>query len=169
MDYFKNAYQYKWSNTAQLNNILQNYDNSQPLEITFSTPKLHCWGDVPFRQLFQMNVKTTIYRTTTQRTQDGDIYEDVAGTRIVYEGKVFHSGPTSITPANNALYQTGLYRGNLPAIFLRRIRSESKVGQTTRAGSWSDYYTIGLPLAIALTTGSDDTITLEIPALTPAR
>ena len=121
MDYFKNAYQYKWSNTASLSGLLlQNYDAAQPINLSFSTPKLHCWGDVPFRQLFQMNVKTTIYRTTTQRTQDGDIYKDVAGTRIPYA--TFNSGPTSYTPTSNAIYQIGVFAGNIPAIFLRRIQ-----------------------------------------------
>ena len=166
MDYFKNAYQYKWSNTASLSGLLlQNYDAAQPINLSFSTPKLHCWGDVPFRQLFQMNVKTTIYRTTTQRTQDGDIYKDVAGTRIPYA--TFNSGPTSYTPTSNAIYQIGVFAGNVPAIFLRKIRGENKRDQGNRAGSWTDYYTTALPL-VNIRPESDDTITFEAEALTSA-
>ncbi len=169
MDYFKNAYQYRWSNTEQLEAINSEYDNTLPLTITFSIPRLHCWGDVPFRQLFRMPIKVTVYRTTTQRTSilEGGTYKvvDVPGTRIVYNTYNI-APPSSEFPAqSNAIFECDI-AGNLPSVYLRKIRDDSQRNKLNKAGSWDDYYTKTGRLSI-FPPSSTDTVTIEVPALTP--
>lgn len=172
MPIFKNNYQYEWSNTEEISNLLAVQNAAVPLTITFTTPTLYCKAatstGTQFQNLFEMNVKTTVRRIETHRTEFGENwdgpYVDVPGTEIEYA--VFYSGPTSIPNADNAVY----YANNGTA-YLRRIKSSRRSyadKTTSEAGDWSDYYTTGLALAQVQQGINSKTITLNIPALTAA-
>lgn len=163
MNYFKNSYEYRWSKTNDVTNFIRYQNAAEDINISFETPILTCYGCLGsgWSPLFQMNVITKIYRTQTQKREllgSGMYrYEDIPSTKEVW--KTFHSGPTSISNANNATYYA--YGGKA---YLIRIRSESKSGQKKKAGSFSDYYTTTDVLA-EVRSENHKTIEFTIPSL----
>lgn len=164
MDYFRNSYKYEWSNTEGLQTFLTYNSASTDVNISFSAPILTCYGCLGsgWTALFQMNVKTNIYRTKMKRKeQDGSgmyRYEE-DGTREIW--KTFYSGPTSIPNANNAAYYA-----NENKAYLRLILSNSRSAYDSgKAGSFSDYYTTTGVLA-QVSSESVNNIEFTIPAMT---
>jgi len=162
MDYFRNSYQYRWSNIEEITNFLKYHNASENIDISFSTPILTCYGCLGsgWSKLFEMNVLTNIYRTKTQKKEllDSNMYryEDV-GERELW--KSFHSGPTSIVAANNDVY----YATSTKA-YLRKISSSNGDGKSEGAGSFSNYLTTTEILA-KVESENNKTISFTLPAL----
>lgn len=166
MDYFKNTYQYEWRNTEQISSLQLNVNAEADTKISFITPQLFCRGCTAagsgFSDLFEINVKTTVYRTETKRTQileDGTFkVEELSNTKSVF--KTFKSGPATIPNAN-----TDLYYANSGSAYLRTIRTESKRKQNKKAGSFDNYFLNTGVLAL-VRAENHKTIEFTLPALT---
>ncbi|MCL2599234.1 MAG: hypothetical protein FWD76_04925 [Firmicutes bacterium] len=102
--YFRNSYRYVWdkSSLATIENQLKNFDGSQKQTISFDVPKLICqgaqqtgaWANV-YRDLFEMNTITRVYRTKMK----GD---HTISDQVLVASK--HSGATSIAPNDDDVY-----------------------------------------------------------------
>lgn len=166
---FKNSYQYGWQDIDELTAIKLYQNAAEPLTVEFKTPRLFCYGCLSegekFSELFEMNVRTTIYREETRKVELLETgmyrYETVPNTRTIFTS--FYSGATSIPDADNATY---FARGGIA--YLRRISENtcSDENNTKKAGSWSDYYTATSALARVVTGVNSKKISFTIPALT---
>lgn len=164
---FKNSYQYVWTDTDELEKVNLYQNAALPLSVTFKTPRLYCKGCSSsgggWSTLFEMNVKTTIYREETRKVEMLETgmyrYETVPNTRTVYA--TFYSGATSISNADNAVY----YASGGTA-YLRRISSSTVSKSSKNAGSWSNYYTTTSALASVQQGTNSKNITITAQALT---
>ena len=164
---FKNSYQYVWTDTDELEKVNLYQNAALPLSVTFKTPRLHCKGCLSsgggWTTLFEMNVKTTVYREETRKVEMLETgmyrYETVPNTRTVYA--TFYSGATSIPNADNAVY----YASGGTA-YLRRISSSTASKSSKNAGSWSNYYTTTSALASVQQDTNSKNITITAQALT---
>lgn len=164
---FKNSYQYVWTDTDELEKVNLYQNAALPLSVTFKTPRLHCKGCLSsgggWTTLFEMNVKTTVYREETRKVEMLETgmyrYETVPNTRTVYA--TFYSGATNIPNADNAVY----YASGGTA-YLRRISSSTASKSSQNAGSWSKYYTTTSALANVQQSTNSERITIEAQALT---
>ena len=162
MDYFRNSYEYRWSNTQGID-FLRYHNIALDVVVSFPTPILSCFGCYggDWVELFEMNVITRIYRTKTiKKEQLGSgmyRYED-DGARELYT--TFYSGPTSIPDANNEVYYASGGSARL-----RTIRYESKTEQESGATSFYDYFSTSGILA-QVQGNNSKTITFTMPRLT---
>lgn len=166
---FKNSYKYEWRNTDEIKSLKLFQNAALPLTLSFKTPQLFCCGCLSsgnnWADLFEMNVKTTVYREETKKVEllsSGMYhYKSVPDTKIIY--KTFYSGATNIPNADNATY----YASNGIA-YLRKIASSYVTDSAKDAGDWTDYYTMTGPLASVQQGENHKKITFDIPALTEA-
>ena len=164
---FKNSYQYVWTDTDELKKVNLYQNAALPLSVTFKTPRLYCKGCLSsgggWSTLFEMNVKTTVYREETRKVELLETgmyrYETVPNTRTVYA--TFYSGATSISNADNAVF----YASGGTA-YLRRISSSTVSKSSKNAGSWSNYYTTTSALASVQQGTNSKNITITAQALT---
>lgn len=164
---FKNSYQYVWTDTDELEKVNLYQNAALPLSVTFKTPRLYCKGCLSsgggWSTLFEMNVKTTVYREETRKVEMLETgmyrYETVPNTRTVYA--TFYSGATSISNADNAVF----YASGGTA-YLRRISSSTVSKSSKNAGSWSNYYTTTSALASVQQGTNSKNITITAQALT---
>ena len=164
---FKNSYQYVWTDTDELKKVNLYQNAALPLSVTFKTPRLYCKGCLSsgggWSTLFEMNVKTTVYREETRKVEMLETgmyrYETVPNTRTVYA--TFYSGATSISNADNAVF----YASGGTA-YLRRISSSTVSKSSKNAGSWSNYYTTTSALASVQQGTNSKNITITAQALT---
>ena len=164
MDYFKNTYEYRWSNIEDITSFKMYHNAAEKFVLTFKTPVLSCYGcysSYTWVKLFEMNVITRIYRTQTQKVEQLSSgmyrYKDVEGSRVLV-GE-YRSGPTSIPSVSNDVYYAS---GN--KAYLRTISSASET-EGSKATKWSDYYSISNILA-EVQAENYQTITFEDVALT---
>lgn len=168
MNYFRNSYEYRWSNIEPIQNLNKFHNAALDQTVSFSTPVLSCYGtldSVNWEYLFDMNIITRVYRTKTQKVEQESSgmyrYENVGQKELF---ATFHSGPTSILDNSNSAY----WAGNGTAC-LRRIVSTSG---STKSGdekpnefySFANYYTTSAVLA-QVQSENDRTITFTMPAL----
>ena len=164
---FKNSYQYVWTDTDELKKVNLYQNAALPLSVTFKTPRLYCKGCLSsgggWSTLFEMNVKTTVYREETRKVEMLETgmyrYETVPNTRTVYA--TFYSGATSISNADNAVF----YASGGTA-YLRRISRSTVSKSSKNAGSWSNYYTTTSALASVQQGTNSKNITITAQALT---
>ena len=164
---FKNSYQYVWTDTDELKKVNLYQNAALPLSVTFKTPRLYCKGCLSsgggWSTLFEMNVKTTVYREETRKVELLETgmyrYETVPNTRTVYA--TFYSGATSISNADNAVF----YASGGTA-YLRRISSSTVSKSSKNAGRWSNYYTTTSALASVQQGTNSKNITITAQALT---
>ena len=164
---FKNSYQYVWTDTDELKKVNLYQNAALPLSVTFKTPRLYCKGCLSsgggWSTLFEMNVKTTVYREETRKVEMLETgmyrYETVPNTRTVYA--TFYSGATSISNADNAVF----YASGGTA-YLRRISSSTVSKSSKNAGRWSNYYTTTSALASVQQGTNSKNITITAQALT---
>lgn len=163
MDYFRNSYEYRWSNTEGID-FLRYHNIALDIVVSFQTPKLTCFGcyGADWTELFEMNVITRIYRTKTKKKEQLGSgmyrYED-DGAREVYA--TFYSGPTSIPDKNDEVYYASGGSARLRTI---RYDHQSDVENRT-AGSFSDYFSTSGILA-QVQSENYKTITFTMPKLT---
>jgi len=165
MDYFRNSYRYEWENKDEIANLKLKHNGEQPLNITFSTPRLYCYADLPFRKLFGMNVKTTVYRQETKRIgyDNGELgdYALVDGTKTIYA--TFISGADNIPDTNNDIF---IATNGVASMRTIRYESEQSGNKHSEAGDWTNFYTTSQPLAQVLPSEQNvRTITFTAEAL----
>ena len=108
MAYFRNSYRYIWKNTEDIKDLLLYQNAALPVDISFTTPTLFCQGSFGngWVDLFEMNVKTTIYREETKKKEYLETgmyhYEPIENTKQVFA--TFNSGATNIVDADNEVY-----------------------------------------------------------------
>lgn len=159
-DYFRNSYRYVWSETEEISDLRLNLNAAESHTISFKTPVLMCQGCLSagsdFTNLFEMNVKTTVYR------QETSFNSLVPGTKTVFA--TFDSGALSMSQSTNSSVYS-ILSGR--SAHLRIILGESKREQSDKAGDWSYHYLLSPLLAETIAEASNKkTIEFTIPALT---
>lgn len=109
--YFRNSYKYVWDedSLSSIKSLIINNSALQSNTITFTVPRLTCYGcynSGTWSALFEMNTVTRVYEI---KTQNG---KEVSKTLIAEK----ISGPTSIPSANNAVYYSNGTIAQLRAI-----------------------------------------------------
>lgn len=167
MNYFRNSYEYRWSNTDSLRNVSLYQNAALDKVVSFSTPILTCYGSYDsstWTALFEMNVITRIYRTKTKKVEQENSgmyrYED-DGNRELFA--TFRSGPTWI-PDNS----DDVYYASGGSAYLRQIESTSgKSSESEIPSTFYSFFAYRSTSAVLAQVQSENykTITFTMPAL----